>query len=67
MKGTFTLKDGNTTYVIPVGRLASVKITPNGEFRSVDFYIDGAPSITMSSVSPSDVEAIIERLSNGND
>lgn len=67
MKGTFTLKDVNTTYVIPVERIASIKITPNGEFSSVVFYVDGAPSITMSNVSPSDVEAIIKRLANDND
>lgn len=67
MKGTFSLKDGDTTYVIPVERIASIKITPNGEFSSVVFYVDGAPSITMSSVLPSDVEAIIKRLANGND
>ena len=62
MKGTFTLKDGDTTYVIPVERVASIKITPNGEFSSVVFYVDGATSITMSSVLPSDVDAIIKRL-----
>jgi hypothetical protein len=67
MKGTFTLKDGDTAWVVPVERVASIKITPNGEFSSVVFYVDGAPSITMSSVSPSDVEKIIERLANGND
>ncbi len=62
MKGTFTLNDGNTTYVIPVERVASIKITPNGEFSSVVFYVDGAQSITMSNVLPSDVDAIIKRL-----
>lgn len=66
MKGTIVLKDGDTTYVIPVERIASLKITPNGEFSSVVFYVDGSPSITMSSVSPSDVEAIIKRLTNDN-
>ena len=67
MKGIFTLKDGDTTYVIPVERVASIKITPNGEFSSVVFYVDGATSITMSSVLPSDVDAIIKRLYNDND
>lgn len=67
MKGTFILKDNDTTYVIPVERIASLKITPNGEFSSVVFYFDGSPSITMSSVSPSDVETIIKRLANDND
>ena len=67
MKGTFTLNDGDTTCVVPVERVASIKITPNGEFSSVVFYVDGAPSITMSSVLPSDVEAIIKSLANDND
>lgn len=67
MKGVFSLKDGDTTYVIHIERVASIKITPNGEFSSVVFYIDGSPSIVMDSVSPSDVEAIIKRLANDND
>lgn len=66
MKGTFTLKDNDTTWVVPVERVASIKITPNGEFSSVVFYVDGAPSITMSSVLPSDVDTIINRLANDN-
>ena len=67
MKGIFSLKDGDTTYVIPVERIASLKIVPNGKFSCVHFYIDGAPSIMMSSVLPSDVDAIIKSLSNDND
>ena len=67
MKGIFTLKDNDTTWVVPVERVASINITPNGEFSSVVFYVDGAPSITMISVLPSDVDAIIKRLANDND
>ena len=67
MKGTFSLKDGDTTYVIPVARVSFVKITPNGNYRCIVFYIDGQTSITMDKVSPQDVEAIIKRLANDND
>lgn len=64
MKGTFTLYDGDVTYVIPVAHVSFVKITHNGNYRCVVFYIDGQPSITMDKVSPQDVEKITNMLSN---
>lgn len=64
MRGAFTLNDNDTTYVVPVARVSFVKITHNGDYRCVVFYIDGQPSVTMDKVSPEDVEKITNMLSN---
>lgn len=64
MKGSLALNDGDTSYVLSVAHISFVKITPNGDYRSVEFHIDGEPPITMDKVAPSDVEKIIELLSN---
>lgn len=62
MKGTFSLNDGDTTFVVPYERISFVKIKPNGNYRSVEFHI-GGESIMMDKVSPSDVEKITDMLS----
>ena len=67
MKGAFTLHDNDTTYVIPYANVSFVKITHNGNYRCVVFYIDGHSSVTMDKVSPQDAETIIKRLRNDND